>query len=246
MDGRPTQLDTSNLIPIAGLAAVVIIVVGCYFAFKPAPPPKPPAQREAQESPAAQSESPGAQSKPAAVKPSTSGAKATKPTPASKTAASVNTSNPSNREAFHNYMRWIAWAYRDGLNLNEEVLTPKFRETVTLRGVDDPQMLDLHAKMLQNLKIYPLAPLVPTGTLDFGPGGVTKGHEDDPKTRREKLNLAVAMRRLVTTLKERYGVPVIDNPAEPEKTAAPAVPEDPAEAKTVIPPNAPDGEEEEK
>lgn len=214
VDGKPIHFDTSHLIPLAGIVAVVVLVYGVYAIFKPtgapsAPPPLPPPN------------APG----PAASKPS-------EPTP-------NYASDPANKKAYHAYVRFVRRAYKESLNDSAEKLIPRFHQDVSLYGVGDPLIRDLHAKFLENLSIYPEAPLLSVGTVSFSKDGPVSRGRDDPRDAKRKRDLAYAIKKLTNTLSERYGLP----PEEPRAAPAPAPAPPPAapEAPAAPAPPLPEG-----
>jgi len=137
VDGKPVDVDTSNLLVYAGIAVVVCVIGGVLWLILSNRPDKT-ANVDPTATPAANApSSPGAPTSPGN-------------TPASPGTPKVDyTANPANKAAFHAMMKFTDWAMINALEMKAPELIKKFQSAVPMAGVTDPEVKDLYNKLIE-------------------------------------------------------------------------------------------------
>ena len=164
---------------MAGIVAVGVILISFYFVFRG---PEPGLGTKATPPPAGKTQ--------------------TKTEPPDKNALYL--ANPANRESFHAFLRFMDWAGAYGASLNGDDLTSKYRADVSQANVDDPEVLQIHALLLQSFQINPAHPFQrPPLDLSNAPGGSARLSDGQSAQAWKKTNDQIKGLRL--SLCKRYG-----------------------------------------
>lgn len=214
IEAKPMQIgDPTSLLVWAAGAVVISIIISAYFLFRPAGTLPPPERERAKKS-EKKSVSGSRKSSGKSESSKKSSASKTKPKPISpekkkkldkEEALKANTANQT---SFHCYYAFMEWAYDKGMELNGEQLATRFKGKVSLSGVDDPDVRNLHGRVLElcaDFKERPLNVAFVSSTDITGPHGHMKKSAVE---RRKKHKLAVMrIRGIAKKLLKRYGKP---------------------------------------
>jgi len=239
--GRPLDVgDTSRLLVYAGIFVVIVILATLYMLFKPDSAPvkiatstasartvkdEPPAAAPATRTP----EAPKSINTTAPTTPKVETVTPAKPASESPKAAPAPapalTDNAANKSAYFGYARFMAWAYSKGLELPGKALADKFKNEVSLKGVNDPDVTALYNESMEMFRACGDQTLRNSGEqvrID-GPAGRASLEMSDTakKVREANINMRVLNRKL----EARYGKPEIpDFEAPPPVNAQAANP----------------------
>lgn len=234
--GKPIEAgDPMRLYLIAGVALVATVLGGLWYFLRETPSVKSSASAPA-------SNSNGAKSSGGSGSSSSSGAKATAAAGpgAQKSSGSqaapppaFNENNPSNKRCFHAYLNFMQWAYLEGAELKSDELLAKYKEQVSVNGVDDPDVKGIYNRGLQVLSIgtYPLR----TSFVTVKAGqdeAVARAQAAEEGKKRKQLLLEI--NAMAKKAERRYGRP---KPPPPPPKPAPEAAPDPDAAKTDEPPS---------
>jgi len=235
--GRPLDVgDTSRLLVYAGIFGVVVILATLYMLFKSDGPAKT-VINEATARPAEKGAAPTAQApaanatKPAdAPKPGTApNNTAAKPMPAvpatadaSKPSAPVPANpanNAANKNTYYAYAKFMAWAYSQALELPGKALADRFKNEVSLKGVDDADVTELCNQSMEMFNVCGNNTLRNSGEqvqIDGAGGRASmQSSELSQKVRAANINMRVLSRKL----EARYGKPEISDLPAPVANA---------------------------
>lgn len=224
--GKPIDAgDPMRLYLIAGAALVATVLGGLWYFLRETPSAKTSASASASgsggaTSTGASSTPPSGGKKSAAAAGSGAQQKSGASTASGTPAPAFNANNPSNKRCFHAYLNFMTWAYREGMELKSEDLVAKYKEQISVNGVDDPEVKGVYNRGLQVLKLgtYPLK----TGTVVVAAG-------QDPAVARAKATedakvrktLLLEINAMAKKAERRYGRP--PPPPKPEPGAKTAV-----------------------
>lgn len=203
--------DTSKLLVWGALFLVAVVIAGVFFLFKD----RKPIEMEA----AAYVKANSGPVAPVAPVPAASPAKSAPkgPDPAGKPAPSFNVNNPANRACFHAFLRFMHWAYGEGVESSGEVLSEKFQNEVSLSAVDDPDVREIHAQSLSFFRLgkeRPMRLLLSSHMTADGPHGQARYEGDGTIGQLNQINQRIG--ELTSKARPRYGVPEFVKSPPPE------------------------------
>lgn len=184
--------DTSKLLVYAGILVVATVLVTLWVIFKPEGKPAP--------------STPGPVASPDATKAPTPLAGAQKATAASPAPVDY-TANPANKACYFAYGKFMSWAFAEAMEGTSEELTEKFKKDVSVKGVTDPDLVELCSQALEFFRIATPKPLRSA----FG-GQIrvddSRGHGTDNATGAQQIKaINLNMRLLNRKALQRYGQP---------------------------------------
>ncbi|MCK6473999.1 MAG: hypothetical protein L6R28_19935 [Planctomycetes bacterium] len=245
VSGKPVDAgDPMRLYLIAGVALVATVLGGFWYFLRETPSVKAPAAAPASSSSGAQSSGAKGSSASSGAKPTAASGSSVQKNTGSTTSSTAepafNENNPSNKRCFHAYLNFMQWAYLEGTELKSDELLAKYKEQVSVNGVDDPDVKGIYNRGLQVLNIgtFPLK----TSVVLVKPGqdeAVARAQATEEAKKRKQLLLEI--NSMARKAERRYGRPKQPPKPAPEAKTTPA-PEpapapEPESAKTEAPPS---------
>lgn len=226
LEGRPTRiLETVHYLILGGIVLVVIIIGGAIYMFQGN---KALPEKQVTEAPPSQGGPVKTTASPGTTDNKTTGTSAksadtaktgvaSKTTTPPKTAIDYTT-NPANKTCFHGCMNFLMWARENALQWTGPQLTAKFKTDVPSGGVSDPDVMDIHGKILGVFNTGLVHPINTSERITFSGGGAHGERQIDADAALKKNNELMGEIRLLTIrLRKRYGDPA----EQPAKTTAP-------------------------
>jgi hypothetical protein len=221
--------DSSNWLLLAGI--VVVAVIGCalYIFFGDAgPTPAAKPGKTAAITPARPAENntlaKSGEVKPAETKGGTTPAPAGTPAALKKEPKRDHTDNPQNRTAYFAYVQFMRWAYSEGQGMNATKLTSRMDKKVSMKDVDDPDVLEMYNNTRETFALggdAPLRRLAGEQFVERGPNGTGELGASEKAKKMKALN--GRLKELARIAAARYGLPPAETVApEPEPAPEPA------------------------
>ena len=217
VSGKPLDIgDTSRFLALGLAAVVVAVLAGVYYLYRSSK--SVDLQIRTYKDP-----------DPALSTPGDSAPKAGESAPAKKAAPAFQVNNPANRAGFHAFLHYMDWAYSAGVEWKSEPLRAKFVAEFSLAGVDDPEVREIHAQVLEFLRAggsEPFSPKQGGEMIVQGPHGQGQLGSGPNHEKLKQINLR--LKELTSKARQRYGEPAIKQAPDPAPEDRPRLAPGPA------------------